>query len=184
MSESCLGRALLSVALMACALPAQAAEEWYRVQSRDGRASVLFPFIPEDVTELRTRTPGGSVVTRVAEHQGDGILLSISASQLPRLAVRFAGPEFILDNSKGGVLSSAIGRELSSEPLELEGARAALVMRYEAAHFEDERHPGFAGLALFAFVDSYVYVINSMISKSTPDNEAMQEKLLRSFRIE
>ena len=184
MSQSCLGPVLLSAALIACAQPAAAAEEWYRVQSRDGRASVLFPFIPEDVKELKTRTPGGSVVTRVAEHQGDGILLSISASKLPRLAVSFAGPDFILENSKGGVLSSAIGREVSSEPLELDGAKAALVMRYEAAHFEDASHPGFSGLALFAFVDSYVYVINSMISKNTPDNEAMQDKLLRSFRLE
>ncbi len=184
MSASYLGRMLLSVTLIACAFSAAAAEDWQRVRSQDGRASVLFPVIPQDVQEIKTRTPGGAVVTQVAEYQSEGLLLSISASKLPRLAVTFAGPEFILKNSKGGVLSSAIGREVSTKPLELEGAKAALVMRYEAAHFEDASHPGFSGLALFAFVDSYVYVINSMISKNTPDNEAMQEKLLRSFRIE
>ena len=164
-------------------LPQVRAEDWYRVESHDGRASVLFPNRAEETEELVKRTPGGNVVTRVAQHQGDGILMSISESKLPGLAVAFAGPKIIFKNSKGSVLDSAIGREISSKRIEIDGANAAMVMRYESVDFEDSSHPGYAGMAVFVMLDKYVYVVNSMISKQTPDNKAMQDKLLHSIRI-
>ncbi len=161
-----------------------AAEEWYRIESADGRASVLFPNPADDLTELVSKTPAGSIVTRVAEHQGDGILMSISGSTLPRLAVMFAGPNILFSNAKGSVLHEAFGREISSESIEIENADAAMELRYEAADFEDEDHPGYTGLAVFVIDGKQLYVVNSMISKRTADNQAMQAKLLGSIALE
>lgn len=177
-------RAVVAVTLVGCAFPALAADDWHSVRSSNGKASVLFPVVPSNVKELKTHTPGGTIVTRVAEYQDKGIILTISDTKLPRLVEAFGGPQFVLDNSKKNVLSNAFGREISSQALHIKGAKAALVMHYDAAHLWNEKHPGFAGLAMIAFVGSDVYVVNSMISKDTPGNEAMQEKMLKSFRVE
>ena len=178
-----LDRLFAVVILCCCGLAEASAEDWYRVQSGDGRASVLFPNPADDVRELTDKTPGGKVVTRVAEHHGEGILMTISGSKLPRLAMTFGGTKVIFNNAKASVLSKAYGSELSSEDSEIEGADAALVMRYEAPDLEHEEHPGYAGLAVFVIVGRHIYVVNSAISKHTPDNEAMQEKLLGSIEI-
>lgn len=180
-----IGRHRLLALAIVCGfdLSGASAEDWYRVQSGDGRASVLFPNPADEVRELVDKTPGGKVVTRVAEHHGDGILMTISGSKLPRLAMTFAGPKVIFNNAKGSVLSKAYGSELSSEHSEIEGADAALVMRYEAPDLENEGHPGYTGLAVFVIVGKHIYVVNSAINKKTPDNEAMQKKLLGSIQI-
>lgn len=178
--RTCLVLALLCIV----ATVAASAEEWYRVESADARASVLFPNPADELTELVDKTPAGAVVTRVAKHQGDGILMSISGSTLPKLAVRFAGPNIIFSNAKGGVLKEAFGKEVSSRRIEVENADAALELRYEAVDFEDEAHPGYTGLAVFVMDGTHLYVVNSMLSKNTPDNQAMQAKLLGSIRIE
>ena len=182
--EILLGRIFVIVVLGIIGLPMALADEWYRVESNDGRASVLFPDRAEEIQELVDKTPGGNVVTQVAEYQGDGILMSISETKLPPLAATFAGPKIIFKNSKGSVLKSALGREISSKRIEVAGADAAMMLRYESVDFDDEDHPGYTGLAVFVIVDKkYVYVVNSMISKKTPDNQAMQDKLLDSIQI-
>ena len=175
--------ALLAGLCLTFSSPAEA-EDWHLVESADGRASVLFPNPADEITELVDKTPAGSVVTRVAQHQGDGILLSISASELPRLAVRFAGPKVLFSNAKGGILNEAFGREISSRRIEIGNADAAMELRYEAVDFDDEQHPGYTGLAVFVLDGTRLYVVNSMLSKETPDNQAMQAKLLGSIRIE
>ena len=183
--ETLLGRMIVTVVLGVIGLPVVLADEWYRIESQDGRASVLFPDRAEEMQELVDKTPGGNVVTQVAEYQGDGILMSISETKLPPLAATFAGPKIIFKNSKGSVLKSALGREISSKRIEVAGADAAMMLRYESVDFDDEDHPGYTGLAVFVIVDrKYVYVVNSMISKATPGNQAMQDKLLDSIRIQ
>lgn len=175
---------LCAVLLTSFGLPLALAQEWYRVESSDGRASVLFPNQAEDVREMVDKTPGGKVTTRVAEHQGEGIMLTISETKLPTMAMSFAGPKLIFSNAKGKVLGKAFGREISSESIEVDGADASMVLRYESVDFDDPNHPGYAGMAIFTIVEEYIYVINSMLSKATPGNEAMQEKLLGSLRIQ
>ena len=184
MRESTVAILLLVTAAMLGFAPAIAsAEDWYRVNSGDGKASVLFPNRAEEVRELVDKTPGGKVVTRVSEHQSEGILMSISETKLPPLAMSFAGPKLIFSNAKGIVLSKVFGRETSSERSEITGADAAMVMHYESVDFDDENHPGYAGLAIFLIVDRHIYVVNSMLSKDTPNNQAAQEKLLGSIQI-
>jgi len=176
-------RLLAVAALLGFAPAAVLAEDWYRIESGDGKASVLFPNRAEEVRELVDKTPGGKVVTRVAEHQDESVMLTISETKLPRLAMSFAGPKLIFSYAKGIVLNKAFGKEISSEPQEIGGADAAIVMRYEAVDFEDENHPGYAGLAVFLIVDTHIYVVNSMLSKATPDARAVQEKLLGSIQV-
>ena len=83
-------RLLAVAALLGFASAAAPAEDWYRIESGDGKASVLFPNRAEEVREQVDKTPGGKVVTRVAEHQDESVMLTISETELPRLAMSFA----------------------------------------------------------------------------------------------
>ena len=171
-------------AILALSPAVASAEDWYRVESKDGKASVLFPNRAEEVREIVDRTPGGKVRTRVSEHHSEDIMMTLSETKLPHLAMSFAGPKLIFRNAKGIVLHKAFGRELSAERSEIAGADAAMVMHYESVHFEDESHPGYHGLAVFLIVDMHIYVVNSILSKDTADSRAAQEKLLDSIQVQ
>tara|TARA_R110000850_G_scaffold9196_32_gene34051 strand:+ start:2976 stop:3536 length:561 start_codon:yes stop_codon:yes gene_type:complete len=158
------------------------AADWYTVQSDDKKISVLFPHKAEQFEVVTSSSPAGKVETQVAKHQEDGILLTVSSTQLPGLAVAFAGSKVILENAANGVLSKAYGKEVSSKSTEIGGA-PALVLRYEAADFQNASHGGYQGLAIIIMIDKKLYTINTMLSKENSETKAMQDRLLNSIKV-
>ncbi len=155
---------------------------WYRIYSDDKKASVLFPNKAETIKTTTDKTPAGKVSTQVSEHQSEGLLFTISESRLPGLAVTFAGKDTIYKNAAGNVVNRAYGKQISTEKTKIDG-HDALILRYECADFDEANHAGYRGLAVFVMVDKNLYLVNSMLSKETAGNVAMQDKLLKSLRI-
>ena len=158
------------------------AADWFTVQSNDKKLTVMFPNKAETFETVTSATPAGSVATEVVKHMGDGIMLTISDSPLPGLAVAFASKERILKGGADGVISQAFGREISSEKTTIGGADA-MILTYESADFEKADHPGYNGLAVILYKDGHLYVINSVITKENAENKAIQERLLSSIKV-
>jgi len=172
-----------SIALFAFLLPDRAAAaEWFQVHSNDKKISVMFPHKAETFETVTSKSPAGSVKTEVVKHQEDGILLTISDSKLPGLAVAFAGPDTILKNGAAGVLNQAFAKKISSEKTTISGA-PALVLEYAAADFKKSGHPGYSGLAILLVNKGHLYVINSVLTKENADTAATQKRLLESIKV-
>jgi hypothetical protein len=166
------------------------AEEWHRIPSVDGRASVMFP-IPLDENKVRTtvdKTPAGKATTRMLEYQDEGMLFTISGTELPGLAVQLAGETTIMKKSKEGLLSKAYSKEASYVQYDgLKGPKAML-LKYDSANLQKEGHPGFKGFAVLFLLGNKLYMVNSMLENGTDEttqdeNLAAQEKLLKSIEI-
>ena len=166
------------------------AEEWHRIPSVDGRASVMFP-VPLDENKVRTtvdKTPAGKATTRRLEYQDEGMLFTISGTVLPGLAIQLAGETTIMKKSKEGLLSKAYSKEASYVQYDgLKGPKAML-LKYDSANLKKEGHPGFKGFAVLFVLGKKLYVVNSMLENGTDEatqdeNLAAQEKLLKSIEI-
>lgn len=166
------------------------AEEWHRITSVDGRASVMFP-VPVDEDKVQTTvdlTPAGRATTRMLEYQDEGMLFTISGTELPGLAIRLAGKSMILERTKEGLLSKAYSKETSYDHYDgLKGSKAML-LKYHSANFNKKGHPGFNGLAVLFVLDGKLYMVNSMLEHGTDaatqdKNLVAQEKLLKSIEI-
>ncbi len=164
-------------------VPAAAhAADWFTVTSNDKKVSVMFPHDAKQFDTMSTKTPAGAVKTEVVKHSQDGIMLTISDSAIPGIAMMFAGKDTILKNGAAGVVNSAFGKEISSEKTTIDGA-PGLVLRYESADFNNPDHPGYSGLAVLFVVDKHLYTINSMLTKENADTKATQERLLNSIKV-
>lgn len=158
------------------------AADWFQVYSNDKKVSVMFPHKAETFETLTSDSLAGSVKSEVVRHQEDGILLTISDSKLPGLALAFAGNDTILKNGAAGVINKALGKEISSEKTTISGTQA-LVLKYAAADFDEAGHPGYSGLAILVVVDGHLYIINSVLTKENPQTKATQQRLLESVKI-
>jgi hypothetical protein len=181
----------ISLSITFHALPGNAnAEEWHRISSVDGRASVMFP-VALDENKVRTsveRTPAGKATTRMLEYQDEGMLFTISGTELPGLAIRLAGKTTILKKSKEGLLSKAYSKETSYVEYDVLKGPKAMLLKYDSANLQKEGHPGYNGFAVLFVLGKKLYVVNSMLEKGTDGatrdkNLAAQEKLLKSIKI-
>jgi hypothetical protein len=157
------------------------AEDWKRVSSKDGKLSALFPTdIKENLQTQTDKTIAGKVTSYFGEYYGDGILLAGSGADIPLLA-RAAGDSAIYDGSKKTFLDEAQGTEISFKEITVSGVPARELI-YEGAAYRGEGEP-YQGRAYLIMVNKRLYVINSVITKPTPENKADEEKLLTSIEV-
>ena len=159
-----------------------AEETWVRVTSPDKKASVLFPSERYKTEDLTTKSPAGTIHTRRAVYEAEGVLLSVAGTQLPRAALRFAGTDKILRNAAQGVLDTYLGKRVSQKKTKISG-EPAVVLEYRVPHYEDEAHPGYRGIAIALLVDERLYVINGILTRENPKAKANQQKLLGSIQV-
>ncbi|MFV1995790.1 MAG: hypothetical protein ACC661_10170 [Verrucomicrobiales bacterium] len=177
-------RILLSTLLLsftALLLSPGNAEEWKRVSSIDGSISALFPVdIRENLQTQTDKTLAGKVTSSFGEYHGDGILVAGSGADIPFLA-RAAGDAAIFKGSKQTFLDQAEGTEISFVETTVGGAPARELI-YKGAAYRGAGEP-YQGRAIFVIVNKRIYIINSVISKPTAENKAVEEKLLNSIEI-
>ena len=170
------------IATSVFALQASADEEWVRVMSEDNKASVLFPAKPDKVEVVSRKSPAGTIQTHITRYEREGALLTINGTQLPGVALAFAGEKKILSNAVEGVLSKYYGKKVSEKRTTIDGA-PAVILEYLVPDYEDKDHPGYRGTAVAVLVDDRIYVVNSILTKENPKSKAMQQKLLGSMRV-
>jgi hypothetical protein len=159
-----------------------AQEGWVRVESHDKKASVLFPSHPDKVETLSRKSPAGTINTRIARYEREGALLTITGTQLPSVALRFASTDKILRSAVEGVLDRYLGKKVSQKEIKIDG-EPAVMLQYSVPDYDDPNHPGYKGTAIAFLVDGTLYVVNSILTRENPQARAEQEKLLGSIRI-
>ena len=161
---------------------ALAKEEWVRVKSHDGRASVLFPEKPKEIKTTSRRSPAGKVETRKAQYEEEGALLSIAGTPLPRAALRFAGADKILRNAAEGVVGNHYAKKISEKRTQISG-QPAVILEFRVPDYEDGNHPGYRGISIALLVDQTLYVITGILTREDPKAKAKQQKLLGSIQV-
>jgi hypothetical protein len=179
-------RALAVIAALVAASiipPRVSAEEtWVRVTSHDNKVSVLFPSHPDKIETLSRKSPAGTINTRRAQYETEGVLLSISGTQLPSAALKLAGTNKILRNAAQGVLDTYLGKKVSEKKMKISG-EPAVVLEYLVPDYDDKDHPGYRGIAIALLVDQTLYVVNGILTREDPKSKANQQKLLGSIEV-
>lgn len=169
--------ALLVSALM---LPLASADDWVTVTSKDNKVSVLFP---EDIKKNQQtqveRTIAGRVTTYFGESHGDGIILAGSGADLPKLAR--GRDNSIYSTTKKGFLKEAKGTEVSFKETKVDGV-AARELIYKGKAYRG-KGGAYTGRAVMFIVNNRVYIVNSVITKSTPANSAATKKMFDSVKV-
>jgi hypothetical protein len=159
-----------------------AEERWVRVVSHDEKVSALFPTQPEKIETLSRKSPAGTIKTRRAQYESEGVLLTIAGTKLPKAALRLAGTDKILRNAAEGVLGTYLAKKTSQRKTKI-GGEPAVILEYRVPDYDDEEHPGYRGIAIALLVDQTLYVINGILTKEDPKSKGMQEKLLGSIQV-
>ena len=161
-------------------LPLAQADEWVRISSKDEKVSALFP---EDIREKKQsqveRTIAGRVTTYFGEYHDDGIILAGSVADLPKLAQK--RHKTVFETTKKGFLKEAKGTEISFKSTTVDGAPARELI-YKGSAYRG-KGDSYKGRALIFIVDGRLYIVNSVISKATPKNEAAGERMLSSVDV-
>ncbi|MFK5923991.1 MAG: hypothetical protein QM496_17585 [Verrucomicrobiota bacterium] len=157
------------------------AEEWKRINSKDGNISALFPKGIQDKAQTQIdKTPAGKVKSTFGEYYGNGILIAGSAADLPRLA-RAAGHKNIFNGSKKTFLDQAKGTELSFTKTTVDDV-PAWSLTYKGAAYRGKGEP-YQGQALFVIVDKRIYIFNAVTTKPSTENQALEKKLFTSIKV-
>ncbi|MEM7147022.1 MAG: hypothetical protein AAF591_18020 [Verrucomicrobiota bacterium] len=150
--------------------------EWVRIKSQDGKLSAEFPKEVQNYQTQTETTAAGKVVTTFGVYDGDGILLSGSGSGVPGLAKMLVGEGGIFNGSKKRLLGPANGEEVSWKETTIGG--------YPARILEYRNKPGteaYTGKAAFILVGKRMYTLNAVLTKDTPENQAMVDRLANSI---
>ncbi|MEM8955673.1 MAG: hypothetical protein AAGD22_16080 [Verrucomicrobiota bacterium] len=150
--------------------------EWVRIKSADDKLSAEFPKEVQNYQTQTETTAAGKVVTTFGVYEGDGILLSGSGSGVPGLAKMLVGEAGIFNSSKKRLLGPANGEEVSWKETTIGGYPARILEYKNKAGTE-----AYAGKAAFILVGKRMYTLNAVLTKDTPENQAMVDRLANSI---
>jgi hypothetical protein len=150
--------------------------EWVRIKSKDGKLSAEFPSEVQQVQTETETTAAGKVETTFGTYVGDGIVLSGSGSGIPGLAKMLVGESGLFNSSKKRLLAKAYGQEVSWKETKV-GEFPARVLDYK----NQDGSPAYTGKAAFILIGKRMYVLNAVLTKDTPENLAMRDKLANSI---
>jgi hypothetical protein len=116
------------------------------------------------------------VETTFGTYVGDGIVLSGSGSAIPGLAKMLVGENGLFNSSKKRLLAKAFGQEVSFKEIKV-GEFPARLLDYK----NQPDTPEYTGKAAFILIGKRMYVLNAVLTKDTPENLAMRDKLANSI---
>ncbi len=166
---------LVAVTLLLAVLSSSNAlgqEQWQLARSRDGVVEALFPGQPTAKIEKRSSW-AGTIKTHVTAYQTRDAKYIVSCTKLSSMIKRFVSDEKIFDSAKEGVLSDAVGQEISFDKITVDGIPARK-LRYEVVEGDDENHTAYHGVAVFIVHNSTTYVANALISKDTGEADLIK----------
>lgn len=159
-------RMVALLALLGC-LPQAQAEPYV---CPDGRFSAELSTAVTRTTS-QSESPLGPITTNVLLDRQEGRFLTVSYTDLPRLAL-LAGREHIFNEAKEGMLAQCNGKEISWTTVDRQTRRLT---------YQVSENPGYRGETLFRLDQFRLYVVDvrSLASlKKAPDDQ-----FLASFRI-
>jgi hypothetical protein len=150
--------------------------EWVRIKSADGKISAEFPSEVQNLQTMTETTAAGKVETTFGVYDGDGVLLSGSGSGIPGLAKMLVGEGGLFNSSKKRLLAAGNGEEVSWKETKI-GEFPARILEYKNKAGTEV----YTGKAAFILIGKRMYVLNAVMTKETPENQAMVDRLANSI---
>jgi len=150
---------------------------WKPFRSEAGRFIVDMPGKPEEDT-THTRSFIGTVTNHVFVGTEDHDLYTVDYSDLPGVAVTFAGDATIFSHAKGALLKKTMGKETSFEKTTLNGMKGVHLV-YDTPPVEN--HPRMHGESYMFLMDKRLYVVDATVSLEHSQDKA--RAFFKSFRI-
>ena len=154
------------------ALPAQ--EDWHVIKSSDGAIEALLPGPPKRKLDKR-KSLAGTITTKIMEFHTPDVEFSVSSTRLSKFVRAFADDEKLYKNAKDGILNRFFGKQTSFKKIRIDQIPAR-ELQYEVVDFNDEKHKGYHGVAVFLVLNDTVYAANAILGKDAGDSD------LKKFR--
>ena len=151
---------------------------WVSFKSRAGRFSVEMPREPKQ-TQQQNKSLIGTITVHLFLSREPNGEYTVSYSDLPGFAVKFAGTNTIYDHAKGALLLETLGKEQRYEDVTLAGKRGKVLL-YDMP--DPQRNVDLRGEAYFFLVEKRLYVIDANVPVGNIRTDA--NHFLSSFRIE
>lgn len=151
---------------------------WKPFRSEAGRFVVDMPGTPK-VEHRQRRSFIGDIGIHIFVGLEHPDRYTVEYSDLPGLAVTFAGHGTIYNHAKGELLLKTLGKEKSFEKVTLNGLEGVRLI-YETPLMNT--HPTMHGEAYMFLVDKRLYVIDATVSIEHSQDKA--HEFFKSFRVE
>jgi hypothetical protein len=154
------------------------APSWLSFKSEAGRFSVEMPRKPEQ-TQQQNKSLIGTITVHLFLSREPNGEYTVSYSDLPGFAVKFAGTNTIYDHAKGALLLETLGKEQRYEDVTLAGKHGKFLL-YDMP--DPQRNVDLRGEAYFFLVGKRLYVIDANVPAGEIRTDARH--FLSSFRID
>jgi len=151
--------------------------EWRVFHSKKGRFSAAFPGTPTK-KETHTESFIGTTTNHIFVVWNDQRKFTVDYSDLPGLAVTFAGHDTIYNHTKGALLKKTLSKETSYEDITVQGIDGKR-LAYDMPPIKG--HPEMHGQAYLLLDDGRLYVFDAQLPVS--DKEKAAQRFLSSIRI-
>lgn len=151
--------------------------EWRAFTSETGRFSVEMPGTPES-RATHTDSFIGTITNHIFVVWNDGRKFTVDYSDLPGLAVDFAGRDTIYDHTKGALLKKTLSKATSYEDVTVQGVKGKQLV-YDMP--PRAGHAKMHGQAYLLLDHDRLYVFDAELPVA--DSERAAERFLSSIRI-
>jgi hypothetical protein len=169
--------------LTAIAIPAllgseaRAEQAWTTFTSKEGNFSIEMPGQPVQ-TETQQKSFVGTVTNHIFTAESGKDHFTVDYSDIPHVALHFAGPDTIYEHAKGALLKQTFGKSTSYTDVTVGGAKGKKLV-YDTPPVQG--HPEMRGDAILVLVGARLYVIDGVVPETEAD--AKSEQLLSSLQI-
>jgi hypothetical protein len=156
---------------------ARGEQDWATFTSKAGRFSVEMPGQPTK-SETHQKSFIGTVTNHIFTAESGEDLFTVDYSDIPHVALHFAGPETIYEHAKGALLKQTFGKPTSYDDVTVSGAKGKRLV-YDTPPVQG--HPEMRGDAILVLVGNRLYVIDAVVPEAEAD--AKSQRFLSSVKI-
>lgn len=149
---------------------------WLRFAQAEGRFLVEMPQMPQATTNVN-QSPVGPIVDHSFTCNDGDVTYTVEYSDLPRVAILFAGVESIYDKTRGALLLNVLGKQSAYADAPVSGHPGKTVVYTTPAA---EPQVALNGQAWLLLVGNRLYVVNATAPEA---NTESARRLLKSFQL-
>jgi hypothetical protein len=170
------GLAPIAITSLLCS-EARAEQDWTTFTSKEGRFSIEMPGQPVK-TETHQKSFVGTVTNHIFTAESGKDTFTVDYSDIPHVALHFAGPDTIYKHAKGALLKQTFSKEVSYTDVTVSGVKGKKLV-YDTPPVQG--HPKMRGDAILVLVGARLYVIDGVVRETEAD--ANSQRFLSSVKV-
>lgn len=156
---------------------ARAEQDWVTFTSKEGNFSIEMPGQPVK-TETHQKSFVGTVTNHLFTAESGKDTFTVDYSDIPHVALHFAGPDTIYKHAKGALLKKTFSKEVSYTDITISSVKGKKLV-YDTPPVQG--HPEMRGDAILVLIGARLYVIDGVVPETEAD--AKSQRFLSSVKI-